>query len=150
MKTYSKDFLLKCRTLTMKAYTKDFLLKCRVFSSIIAVPFSLFAIADIIGTINKSEGNFMQDMNYEDMNYEGIIMTIVIFSFIVGYLISWINEGIGGSLMIFAGLLISIPLIIIDGNIGTLIFAIPFTGLGVMYVMYWDGKRKFKKLKPSD
>lgn len=135
----------------MKAYTKNFLLICRVFSSIIAVPFSLFAIADIIDTIIiKSEGNFMQDMNYEDMNYEGIIMTIVIFSFIVGYLISWINEGIGGSLMIFAGLLISIPIIIIDGNIGTLIFAIPFTGLGVMYVMYWDGKRKFKKLKPSE
>ena len=129
----------------MKRYSKDFLVVGRSIGSIIAVPFAFFAIADVISTINNSEGNFMQDMNYE-----GIIMTIVIFLFLAGYIISWINEGIGGSFMILAGLVISIPLIIIDRNIGTLIFAIPFIGTGAMYVTYWKSKRKFSKLKSSE
>ena len=87
----------------------------------------------------NTEGYYMQNMNYE-----GIIMTSVIFLFLTGYLVTWLNTGIGGVLIILAGLLVAIPLIIIDGNIGTLIFAIPFTGSGLLYVVYWYSKSKLK------
>ena len=124
----------------MKTYSRDFLIISRSVGSIIAVPFGFFAIADAITTIKNADGYFMQNMNYE-----GLIMTSVIFLFLIGYLVTWINTGIGGVLIILAGLLVAIPLIIIDGNIGTLIFALPFTGAGSLYVVYWNSRRKFNK-----
>jgi len=124
----------------MKTYSKDFLIISRSVGSIIAIPFGFFAIADVISTIQNAEGHFMQNMNYE-----GLIMTSVILLFLTGYVATWIHTGIGGVLIILSGLLVAFPLIIIDGNIGTLIFAIPFTGSGLLYVVYWHSKRQLKR-----
>ncbi len=72
-------------------------------------------------------------------------MTLVAFIFLLGYFISWKNEGIGGILMILAGLFVSLPLIIIQGNAGSVMFGIPLTASGLLYILYWFDKRKLNR-----
>jgi hypothetical protein len=75
--------------------------------------------------------------------WEGVIMTIWFFMLVIGYIFSWIKEGLGGAIMILAGLTVSIPFFIFTINFGSLIFAIPSIVIGLLFLTYWwDIRRK--------
>lgn len=73
-------------------------------------------------------------------------MTAAITLFMLGYLISWKREGIGGIIMIIAGLSVCLPFIIILGNFGALLFGLPLTIAGLLYVVYWSDMSKSRKI----
>ncbi len=70
-------------------------------------------------------------------------MTIWFFMLVTGYIFSWFKEGLGGVIMILAGLTVSIPFFIFTINFSSLIFAIPSIIAGLLFLIYWwDVRRK--------
>ena len=125
-----------------KKNINSLLLASRITGSIIAGSFGLFGISHIIQAIYRDE-------SYLPMNdpWQGVVMTTAILLVMAGYLISWKKEGIGGIIMIIAGLSVCLPFIIILGNFGALLFGLPLTIAGLLYVIYWNDMSKSKKIK---
>jgi hypothetical protein len=117
--------------------TNGLLIASRIFGSIVTGLFSLIMIPTMIDGITR-ESSYLPKEN----PWEGVLMTAVTILFIAGYIISWKKEGLGGAIMILAGLTVSLPLIILFGNYGSLIFAIPFIASGLLYFIYWMDMRK--------
>jgi hypothetical protein len=110
----------------------------RIFASIVVAFFSLFIIPDIIAGITR--GSFLPAIN----KWEGVIMTIWYIILLIGYILSWIKEGLGGVIMILAGLTVTLPLIIFSHNYGSLISGIPSIVAGSLFLIYWRDMRRKK------
>ena len=73
-----------------------------------------------------------------DRAWEGVLMGVVGITFFVGYLITWLKPKVGGIIIIISGLIILGPLLV-QGNIGVFIFAIPLWISGILYIL--SGKK---------
>jgi len=125
------------KTNPIRKKANGLLIASRILGSIVTGLFSLFLIPTMIEGITREESYLPKENPWE-----GVLMTAGTILLIAGYIISWKKEGLGGSLMILAGLTVSLPFIILSGNYGSLIFAIPFIASGLLYVIYWTDLRK--------
>ena len=118
---------------TKKQKINALLLASRITRSVIRGMLPLIFIPHIIESTTREEPYLP-----ENNPCVGIIMTALGPIYLLGFIISWKKEGIGGILMVLAGLTVCIPFIIIEGNIGALIFGIPLAVSGLLYCVYWD------------
>jgi len=117
-----------------------FLWTSRILASVIVLFFALFMIPSIIEGITR-KGHYLPENN----SWEGVIMTIWFIILVIGYSLSWFKEGLGGAIMILAGLIVSLPFIIFAHNFGSLIFGGTSVAVGLLFVIYWREMR-IKKL----
>jgi hypothetical protein len=72
---------------------------------------------------------------------------------LVGYILAWIKEGIGGTIMVLSGLTVSLPYIIFsDDNslfINLLILGFTIIVAGLLFIIYWRDMRKKKSATTS-
>ena len=75
-------------------------------------------------------------------HWEGQVMTAMFLIFMIGYAIGWWRRLWGGIIILLAALLLMGPFIILQGNLGSLIFGLPLLIVGILYVLvYWSEKR---------
>jgi hypothetical protein len=75
--------------------------------------------------------------------WEGQIMTTMFAVFLFGFIVGWWRKLWGGILIILAGIIVSVPFIILRGNLGALIFGFPLFILGALYIrLNWIEKRE--------
>jgi hypothetical protein len=113
----------------------------RIFASVVVVFFGLFAIPDIINGIIREEPYLPQNNQWE-----GVIITVWFCMLAIGYILSWIKEGLGGLVMILAGLTVMLPLIIFAKNTGSLIFGATSIAAGLLFLIYWRDMRRKQQL----
>jgi hypothetical protein len=116
---------------------RDLLLASRITGSVVTGLFSLIIIPYVIEGITREESHLP-----ENNPWEGVLLTVGTCLLIIGYIISWKSAGIGGLLMVLAGLTVCVPFILIQGNMVSLIFGLPFTVAGLQYIIYWNDLRK--------
>lgn len=102
----------------------------RIFASLVAL-FFVFAFAPKLIDQYLNFGVYGSVVNG---NWEALVMELTFWIFIIGYLISWIKNYTGGIILIVASLVQMFPFLIIDGNLGSLIFGIPILISGILFL----------------
>lgn len=67
--------------------------------------------------------------------WEGLVMEFTYYIFIIGFVISWWKKCIGGIIILLASVFQMAPFLIIDGNLGSLIFGIPLLISGILFII---------------
>lgn len=67
----------------------------------------------------------------------GLVMVWTYIVFIIGFSFAWWHKLIGGIIIILASLLQMLPFLIIEGNIGSLIFGIPLLVVGILFLIIY-------------
>lgn len=75
------------------------------------------------------------DIYRGEEGWEGIVMMLTFLVFIVGFVLSWWKKCTGGLLIFFASIIQMAPFLIIEGNLGSLIFGIPLLVVGVLFLV---------------
>jgi hypothetical protein len=92
----------------------------RILATVVAFLFSIAFVPKLImEIINAFHGEPLIE------GWEGLVMELTYIVFITGYIITWWRKCIGGLVLILAGFVQMGPFLIIDGNLGSLIFGIP-------------------------
>jgi hypothetical protein len=116
---------------------RSLLFASRITGSVVAAILGLIMVPHIIEGIIR-EAPYLPENNA----WEGVVMTVMTGLFFLGYLISWKNARIGGMVIIAAGLLVTLPLIIVQGEAGSLMFGFPIIASGILYILDWRDSRK--------
>ena len=101
-----------------------------VLASLLTLFFSVALVPKIIMEI-KEEGISILYTG----GWEGLVMQWTYIVFIIGFAISWKNKFIGGLIIILASLIQMGPFLIIDGNLGSLIFGLPMLIVGILLII---------------
>jgi hypothetical protein len=103
----------------------------RIFATLLAIMF-LIALApkliDHYMAVCKGEKPML------DSGWGGIVMELTLYIFLIGYGISWWRKCAGGVIILVASLVQMAPFLIIEGNMGSLIFGIPLLVAGLLFV----------------
>lgn len=78
---------------------------------------------------------------------EGIILGCLVAVVVIGVIIAWFREGIGGLIVVIGGIVLSIFAYITAGHNKVLAMAssgIPFLIAGILFLIYWRKTRKLK------
>ena len=67
--------------------------------------------------------------------WEGIVMMLTFLVFIVGFILSWWKKCWGGIIILLASIIQMGPFLIIDGNLGSLIFGVPLFVVGALFLL---------------
>ncbi|MBN1199911.1 MAG: hypothetical protein JXA23_11210 [Bacteroidales bacterium] len=67
--------------------------------------------------------------------WEGLIMEVTFYLFIIGYIFSWWKKCTGGIIILIASVVQMGPFLIIEGNLGALIFGLPLLISGVLFLL---------------
>jgi hypothetical protein len=103
-----------------------------VFTSLLAL-FFLMAfgpklVDEYIGIIRGTEQNYFE-------GWEGIVMELTFFAFMIGYIVSIKRRCMGGIIILLSSIIQMGPFLIIDGNMGSLIFGIPLLISGILFLI---------------
>lgn len=108
---------------------KALLIVARIFASILALFFLLAIGPKFIGQY------FTEGEGLSDGGWEGWVMEITFYVFVIGFAFSWWKKCTGGIILIIASIIQMGPFLIIDGNLGSLIFGVPLLISGVLFIM---------------
>jgi len=117
--------------------TKDFrrkkitLLIARIFVIAVALFFSLAIVPKLMGQYFDA----LQGEGLRNGGWEGWVMEITYYVFIIGFVFSWWKKCIAAILLLLASVIQMGPFLIIDGNLGSLIFGIPILISGVLFLI---------------
>ncbi len=78
---------------------------------------------------------------------EGTILGCLVAVVVIGVIIAWFREGIGGLIVVIGGIVLSIFAYITAGHNKVLAMAssgIPFLIAGILFLIYWRRTRKLK------
>jgi len=67
--------------------------------------------------------------------WEGTVMMITFLVFIAGFILSWWKKCTGGAIILLASIIQMAPFLIIDGNLGSLIFGAPMFIVGALFLL---------------
>jgi len=67
--------------------------------------------------------------------WEGIVIMLTFLVFIVGFSLSWWKKCWGGIIILLASIIQMGPFLIIDGNLGSLIFGAPMFIVGALFLL---------------
>lgn len=110
---------------------KVLLIITRVFVSLLALFFSFAIVPKIIPQyFNAATGEPLSNGSWE-----GMVMELTFYVFIIGFVFSWWKKCMGGVLILLASIIQMAPFLIIDGNLGSLIFGIPLLVSGVLFLI---------------
>ena len=98
-----------------------------VLSSLLAIFFSVAIVPKIVGDIIENGYTVLYTGGWE-----GLVMQWTYIVFIIGFAFSWKNKFIGGLIIILASAIQMSPFLIIDGNLGSLIFGLPMLIVGIL------------------
>jgi hypothetical protein len=120
------------KTLTNKQpKRKDlFLLIIRILASLLAIFFILAYVPKLVGEVLDV---FKGEPIYK--GWEGLVMETTFFVFLAGYVISWWRKCWGGLIIVLASLIQMGPFLIIQGNLGSLIFGVPLFVVGALFLI---------------
>jgi hypothetical protein len=130
-------------SLTPAKKKNSLLLAARIFATLLALFFSLALLPKLVGqyidTINGKP--LFEEPGWEGIaaGWEGLVMELTYYVFMTGFIFSWWKKCTGGILMICAGLIQMLPFLIIDGNMGSLIFGIPMLIAGTLLLVACKG-----------
>jgi hypothetical protein len=65
----------------------------------------------------------------------GLVMTWTYIVFIIGLITVWWHKLIGGIIIVVSSILQMAPFLIIEGNLGSLIFGIPLLVVGILFLV---------------
>lgn len=111
---------------------KTLVLVTFIFTSILALFFLLAfgpkLVQEYIGIIRGTEENYFE-------GWEGIVMELTFFSFMIGYITSIKRRCLGGIIILLSSIIQMGPFLIIQGNMGSLIFGIPLLISGILFLV---------------
>lgn len=115
------------------------LLITRIFSSCLALFFILAFVPKLVDEYSKV---FTGEKPLFGPGWEGLIMEVTFYVFIIGYIFSWWKKCTGGILILLASVIQMGPFLIIEGNLGSLIFGIPLLISGGLFLIVWKDQVK--------
>jgi len=101
-----------------------------VLSSLLAIFFSVAIVPKIVGDIIENGYTVLYTGGWE-----GLVMQWTYIVFIIGFAFSWKNKFFGGLIIILASAIQMGPFLIIDGNLGSLIFGLPMLVVGILFLL---------------
>ena len=107
------------------------------FTSLAAL---FFIIAFVPKLIDEYMGIITGNPNVNFSGWEGIVMELTFYIFIIGYIISLKRSAVGGIIILVGSLVQMGPFLIIDGNMGSLIFGVPMVICGVLLLSIQKSK----------
>lgn len=128
MESNGVDHVNGSRTLLIITYS---------FTSLVAL---FFIIAFVPKLIDEYMGIITGNPNVNFSGWEGIVMELTFYIFIIGYIISLKRRAVGGVIILVGSLVQMGPFLIIDGNIGSLIFGVPMVICGVLLLSIQKSK----------
>ena len=108
---------------------KTLLIVARVFTSLFALFYGFAIVPKLIGQY------FIEGEGLSDGGWEGWVMEITFYIFVIGFVFSWWKKCTGGIILIIASIVQMGPFLIIDGNLGSLIFGVPLLISGVLFLV---------------
>ena len=102
------------------------------FTSLVA---AFFIIAFVPKLIDEYMGIIMGDVKGNFSGWEGIVMELTFYIFVIGFFLSIKRSAIGGIVILLASVVQMGPFLIIDGNMGSLIFGIPMLICGILLLL---------------
>lgn len=80
-----------------------------------------------------------ENPDFTSLNLEGIIVTLAIIVFFIGYYFSWKNELIGGIIFIFWwGIMWYLGLFVAERDKGAgVVMGVPMFIIGILFIVYW-------------
>jgi hypothetical protein len=72
----------------------------------------------------------------------GLVMTWTYIVFVIGLIAVWWNKLIGGIIIVLSSILQMAPFLIIEGNLGSLIFGIPLLVVGILFLIIPEFRAK--------
>ena len=110
--------------------TKILLIIARVITSLFALFYGLAIVPKLIGEY------FIEDEGLSSNGgWEGWVMEITFYVFVIGFTFSWWKKCTGGIIILLASIIQMGPFLIIDGNMGSLIFGLPLLISGVLFLV---------------
>jgi len=107
------------------------LIIARIFISLLALFFLLAFGPKLIGQyFGPADAEPLSDGTWQ-----GWVMEITFYVFFIGFIFSWWKKCIGGILILLAAVIQMGPFLIIDGNMGSLIFGVPLLISGVFFLV---------------
>ena len=92
--------------------------------------FILLAVGPkLIGPLFDSSATGLWGGTWEEM-----VMIATSVFYLIGYGVGWWRLQLGGAIMILSALIVMIPFLAIQGNLGSLIFGLPELVVGLLYV----------------
>jgi|GEM_PF-1239666 len=109
------------------------LLVAQIFASLLAL---FFLLAFVPKLIDEYVQAFTGEKPFFD-GWEGLIMEATFYLYIIGYLFSWWKKCTGGIIILVASAVQMGPFLIIEGNLGSLIFGIPMLIAGILFLLVY-------------
>ena len=80
-----------------------------------------------------------ENPDFNNINLEGIIVSLAIIVFLIGYYFSWKNELIGGVIFIFWwGIMWYLGLFVAERDKGAgVVMGVPMFIIGILFIVYW-------------
>ncbi len=107
--------------------TKVLLIITRVLASLLALFF--------ISAFGPKIFDGITDIFRGEEGWEGIVMMLTFLVFIVGFILSWWKKCWGGIIILLASIIQMAPFLIIEGNLGSLIFGVPLFVVGALFLL---------------
>lgn len=106
------------------------LLITQILATVLVLLFGFALVPKIIGEYI----GYFNGESLHDAGWEGLVMELTFYVFLAGYIFTWWKKCTGGAIIILASIIQMAPFLIIDGNLGSLIFGIPLIIVGFLYV----------------
>jgi len=106
---------------------KALLIVTRILASLLAMFF--------IATFGPKIFEGIIEIYRGEEGWEGIVMMLTFLVFIVGFILSWWKKCWGGIIILLASIIQMAPFLIIDGNLGSLIFGVPLFVVGALFLL---------------
>lgn len=110
---------------------KTLLLITQILATVLVLFFGFAIVPKIIGEYI----GYFNGEGLHDAGWEGLVMELTFYVFLAGYIFSWWKKCTGGIIIILASIIQMAPFLIIDGNLGSLIFGIPLLIVGVLFTV---------------
>jgi len=114
--------------------------KKRKFPSTLQMLTSIYALLYLVFIID----NFLPAKNFNPYDLENIIVNLLFVLFLVGYYLSWKNEGVAGLIFIFWWIgmwCLALFVVEIDRGAGV-VMGLPLFILGILFMVSWDRKSR--------
>ena len=107
-----------------------------VLASILCIFFSFALLPKLIGSIIEEGFNSLYSGDWG-----GLVMTWTYIVFIIGFIVVWWHKLFGGIIIVLSSILQMAPFLIIEGNLGSLIFGIPLLVVGILFIVIPEYRR---------
>lgn len=108
-----------------------------ILSSVLFLFFSIALVPKIIGGIIDEGVSSLYSGGWE-----GLVMIWTYVVFLIGFIIVWWHKLIGGIIIFLSSILQMAPFLIINGNLGSLIFGIPLLVVGLLFIFIPEFRTK--------